>query len=80
MATTDQARTFDLRDLKCPANCVQIMAILEEEPPGLPMRFWIALDTVLDIPRMLRESGHEVRDVREVAGHGISLTVLRRDW
>lgn len=77
MALADPIRSFDLRDLRCPANCVQIMAILEEEPAGLPCEFWIAEDTALDIPRMLRDSGHEVSEVRHVAGQGIALTVLR---
>jgi TusA-related sulfurtransferase len=79
MALTAPIRSFDLRDLRCPANCVQIMAILEEEGPGLPFEFWIAHDTALDIPRMLRDSGHEVTDVRHVAGRGIALLVFRRE-
>ena len=77
MASQGEIRSFDVRDLRCPANCVQIMAILEEEPAGLACEFWIAGDTQLDIPRMLRDSGHEVSDVRAVEGHGIALIVLR---
>jgi TusA-related sulfurtransferase len=77
--TNNPTKSFDVRDLRCPANCVQIMAILEEEPPGLPCEFWIAGDTQLDIPRMLRDSGHEVSDVRTVEGCGIALIVLRHE-
>jgi TusA-related sulfurtransferase len=77
MAVERVGKSFDIRDLRCPANCVQIMALLEEEPPGLPCEFWIACDTQLDIPRMLRDSGHEVSDVRTVEGRGIALIVMR---
>lgn len=78
MAHSDPVPSFDIRDLRCPANCVQIMAILDEQPAGLACEFWIAHDTTLDIPRMLRDSGHQVLDVRRVADQGIVLMVSRR--
>jgi TusA-related sulfurtransferase len=78
MAGTITWRTVDLRDTRCPANCVEIIAALEAEPEGQVMEFWIAADTVLDIPRMLRESGHDVRAVETPDDATLSIIVARR--
>jgi TusA-related sulfurtransferase len=78
MADIVTLRTVDLRDTRCPANCVEIIAALEAEPEGQVMEFWIAADTVLDIPTMLRESGHDVRAVGSPDDATISILVARR--
>lgn len=78
MSIATQTRTVDLRDSRCPVNCVEAMAILEETAEGSTVEFWIAADTVLDIPRMLHESGHAVLDVRSLDSAGTAILVLRR--
>lgn len=76
--TGDGAAPLDLRQTRCPANCVEIMGVLEASPAGSVHEFWVAADSALDIPRMLRESGHGVEPLPPPDESTLAVRVTRR--
>lgn len=52
--------SVDLRATRCPASFVEMIGVLETAAPGASLEFLLSSATTLDVPRMLRESGHQV--------------------
>lgn len=77
MTAATSHRTVDLRDTRCPANCAEALVILDEEPEGRRVEFLIAADTVLNVPNILRQSGHYILAVSQVDAVTTSILVAR---
>lgn len=78
MAQRKPDRVVDLRDVACPGSYVQALAVMEEESPGQVIEFWVANGTaVMDIPRFMREAGHQVVQLRQLDDDHCAIAVLR---